>query len=190
MVRLFFPKDWDLNGYISCESYGLSYKISHDRGYKSGIKERPKLIRVDFIFYRGSPASLVEPSALNEVLTSSLRLASLVWIIFEDPQPSCPSFPLRGSCHKLDTTFGGIFPSYRRGCRIEDHLRWSSSILRLGEAPVMMWHYFAVGIGGLCSHKMCLGDFAPEAIFADEKSLTTKPIIFEEECVEGVDTLW
>ena len=39
-------------------------------------QEKPKLPRVDFIFYRGSPTSRVEAYVLSEVLTSSLRLAS------------------------------------------------------------------------------------------------------------------
>ena len=130
----------NIYGYINPESYGLSYKISQDRGKKSGIKERPKLPRVDFILDRVSLASRVEPSVLNEVLVSSLRLASQGWIIFEDPRSSCPSIPLQGSCHKIDTTFGGAFPAYLHGCKIEDHLRQSSSILRSGEAPMMAWH--------------------------------------------------
>ena len=37
------------------------------------------------------------------------------------------------------------------------------------------WHCSTVGIGGLRLHKMCLGDSAPEATFADEKSLITLP---------------
>ena len=86
-------------------------------------KVRPKLPYVDFIFDRGLPASRVEPSVLSEVLAYSLRLALREWIIFEDPWPSCPSIPLRGSCHKINSTFSGVFPFYLRGCRIEDHLR-------------------------------------------------------------------
>ena len=39
-------------------------------------KVRPKLTRVDLIFDQGLPASRVELSVLNEVLTSSLRIAS------------------------------------------------------------------------------------------------------------------
>ena len=112
-------------------------------------KERLKVPHMDFIFDRGSPASRVELSVLSEVLASSLRLASRGWIIFEDPRPSCLSIPLRGSCHKIDTTFGGASPVYLLGCSIEGHLRQSSSILRPGKAPVMIWHCFAVGIGGL-----------------------------------------
>ena len=115
-------------------------------GAKITEQERPKLPRVDFIFDRGSPASRVEPYILSEVLTSSPKLASRGWIIFEDPRPSCLSIPLRGSCHKINTTFGGASSFYLRRCSIEGHLWQSSSILHPGEAPVMMWHCFAVGI--------------------------------------------
>ena len=122
------------------------------RARKAEQKERPKLPHADFIFNRGSPASRVEPSVLSEVLASSSRLASRGWIIFDDPRPSCLSILLRGSCHKVDNTFGGVFPAYLRGRTIEDHLRWSSSDLCPRKTPVMMWHPFPIGIGGLCSH--------------------------------------
>ena len=164
--------------YINPGFYGFNYKISPDRGWKSRTKERPKLPCVDFIFDWGSQASRVEPSILSEVLISSQRLSSQRWIIFEDPRPSCSSIPLRGSCHKMDTIFGGASPAYLRGCKIEGHLWQSSSILRPGEVPVMMWHCFAVGIGGLCSYYMFLGEYAPEATFADEKSPTTNNIYY------------
>ena len=128
---------------------------------KAEQKERPKLLHADFIFDRGSLTSRVEPSVSSEVLASSSRLASQGWIIFDDPWPSCPLIPLRRSCYKVDITFGCVFPACHRGCTIEDHLRRSSSSLRPGEAPVMTWHSFPIGIGGLCLHLMFLGDSAP-----------------------------
>ena len=139
-------------------------------------KEKPKLPRMDFIFNRRSLASRVEPSVLSEALASSPRLASRGWIIFDDLRPSCPSILLRGTWHKVVITFGGIFPAYLHRCTIDDHLRWSSSCLRLRKAPVMTWHPFHIGIRGLCSHLVFLGDSAPEATFSDEKSLTTEII--------------
>ena len=61
---------------------------------KAERKVRPKLTCVDFIFDQGLPASRVNLSILNVVLTSSLRLAWQGLIIFDDPWPSCPSIPL------------------------------------------------------------------------------------------------
>ena len=118
---------------------------------KAGRKVRLKLTRVDFIFDWGSPASWVERSVLREVFTSSLRPALQGPIIFDDPRSSYPSIHLRGSCHKIDTTFGDVFSAYPRGCIIEDHLRRSSSCLRPGEAPMMMWYSFPIAIGGSSS---------------------------------------
>ena len=123
-------------------------------------KERPKLPHVDFIFDRGSPTSRVELSVLSEVVASSPRLASRGWIIFKDQRPPRTSIPLRGPCHKIDTTFGGASPVYLRGCSIEDHLRQSSSILRPGEALVMMWHCFAIVIGA-CAYVKCSSGTPP-----------------------------
>ena len=136
-------------------------------------KEKPKLPCVDFIFDRGSPALRVEPSVLIEAFASSPRLVLRGWIIFDDPQPSCPSILLRGSWHKVNITFGSVFPAYLRGCTIDDRLLWSSSRLRPRETHVVTWHPFHIGIGGLCSHLIFLGDSAPEATFANKKSLTT-----------------
>ena len=146
---------WELNIITATSITSLTSLITKYpmiEAWKAEHKERPKLPHVDFIFDRGSPASRVEPSVLSEILTSSPRLASQGWIIFDDPRSFCPSIPLRGSCHKIYITFGGIFSAYHHGCKIEDHLRRSSSRLRLEEAPAMAWHSFPVGIGGLCSH--------------------------------------
>ena len=128
---------------------------------------------MDFIFDWRSPASWVEPSVLSEVIASSPRLASRVWFTFDDLRPSCPSIPLRGYCHNPDVIFGDVFPAYHHRYKIEDHLRQSSSRLYPRGTLVMTWHSFLVGIGGLCSHQMFLRDSAPDATFAEEKSLTT-----------------
>ena len=156
MVRLFLPRDSEieyLKTIITIASLtGVVTKHPTIGARKVERKERPKLTRVDFIFDRWSPASRVERSVLSEVLTSSPRIASRRQILFDDPRSSCLSIPLRGSCHKIDTTFGGAFLAYLRGCRIEYYLWQSSPILRPREAPVMMWHYFTVRIGGLCLH--------------------------------------
>ena len=116
---------------------------------KAERKVRLKLTRVDFIFDRGSPASRVEHSVLSEVFTSSQRLASRGGSSSMTHGLLRLSISLRGSYYKIDTTFDGVFPAYPHGCIIEDHLRQSSSTLCPGKAPVMMWHYFAVGIGSL-----------------------------------------
>ena len=150
MRSYLYLKTWN-STYNNRESYESNYRKSHDRGWKTEWKVRPKLTRVEFIFDQGSPASWVELSVLNEVLTSSPRLASQGWIIFDDLRPSYLSIPLRGSCHKLDASFGGVFLSYHRGCKIEDQLRRSSSSLRPGGAPMMMWHSFPIGTRGLSS---------------------------------------
>ena len=126
---------------------GLTTKDTTIGTRKAEQKERPKLPHADFISI--GPASRVEPSVLSEVLASSPRLASQGWIIFDDLWHSYLSIPLRGFCHKIDITFGGVSPAYHWGCTIKDHLWRSSSRLRSGEALVMM---FLIRIGGLCSH--------------------------------------
>ena len=125
----------------------------------------------------GSPASRVESSVFNEVLASSPRPALRGWIIFEDPRPSCPSIPLRGSCHKINTTSGGASLVYLRGYKIEGHLRQSSFILLSREASVMTWHCCAVRNERLYLHYLLFGDSAPEAMIEDEKSLTIRAMV-------------
>ena len=124
---------------------------------------------MDFIFDRGSPVLRVKLSVLNEVLTSSPRLALRAWIIFEGLQPSCPSIHLRRSCNKIDTTFGGAFLAHLRGCKIEGHLRQSSSCLRPGEAPVMIWHSFLLGLGARARLK-CASKTSPPKLHSRTKN--------------------
>ena len=85
-------------------------------------------------------------SVLSEILASFLRLASRRWIIFEDPQPSCPSIPLRGSCHKINITSGGASLAYLWWHKIEGYLQQSSHTFSSGNAPVMTWYCWAAGI--------------------------------------------
>ena len=147
-------------------------------GTVSHFKERPRLPCADFNFDRGAPAPRAKLSILSEVLASSPRLASWVWIIFEDPRP-CPSIPLRGSPRpsiplrgsscELRSSFGGALHDHLRGRTIEDHLRQSSLILRSCDDVAST----SFAAEGLCTPLMPLEDFAPEATFLDEKSPTT-----------------
>ena len=52
---------------------------------------------------------------------------------------------------------------------------------------MMTWHSIPLGIGGLLSHLMFLGDSAPEATFAVEKSPTISAPQFRryEPCLAG-----
>ena len=97
-------------------------------GTVSHFKERPRLPCADFNFDRGAPAPRAKLSILSKVLASSPRIASWVWIIFEDPRP-CPSIPLRGSSRpsillrrsscELRSSFGGV---------LHDHLIISEGV--------------------------------------------------------------
>ena len=147
-------------------------------GTVSHLKVRPRLPRAGFIFEWEAPAPEAKPSILSEVLASSPRLASWVWIIFEDPRlcpsiphrgSSRPSIPLRGSSCELRSYFGGALHDHLRGRTIEDHLRQSSLILRSCDDVAST--FFAAE--GLCTPLMPFEDFAPEATFLDEKSPTT-----------------
>ena len=137
-------------------------------GTVSHFKERPRLPCADFNFDRGAPAPRAKLSILSEVLASSPRLASWVWIIFEDLRP-CPSIPLRGSSCEFRSSSGGALHDHLRGRTIEDHLRQSSLILRSCDDVAST----SFAAEGLCSPLMPLEDFAPEATFLDKKSPTT-----------------
>ena len=79
MVQLFFLKDSDIEYQtviLIASLAGLITKYPTIGARKAERKVRPKLTRVDFIFDRGLLASRVELFVLNEVLTSTSRLAS------------------------------------------------------------------------------------------------------------------
>ena len=147
-------------------------------GTVSHFKERPRLPCADFNFDREAPAPRAKLSILSEVLASSPRLASWVWVIFKDPRPcpsiplrgsSRPSIPLRGSSCEFRSSFGGALHDHLRGRTIEDHLRRSSFILRSCDDVAST----SFAAEGLCTPLMPLEDFVPEATFLDKKSPTT-----------------